>query len=151
MDKTSILIKFLRMNFMDLLHYLQKYEDALSWPMLFGKLIQNIFDKKWVEGFENLVNILGIQIFYETTWKWIMYFELKVLWALYVLPMYCDMWLPGDYLARYYSLCDIGILAPIFVMVIEFRLCDGNEFHLCDGILVTSLWWRWVPSLWWHI
>ena len=73
------------------------------------------------------------------------------LWALYVLPMCCDVWLPGDYLARYYSLCDIGILAPIFVMVIEFRLCDGNEFRLCDGILVLSLWRRWVPSLWWQI
>ena len=32
----------------------------------------------------------------------------------------CDMWLPGDYLPRYYSLSDIGILAPIFVMVIKF-------------------------------
>ena len=52
------------MRFMDLL--LQKYKDALSWPMLFGKLIQNLFDKKWVEGSKNLVNILGIQIFYET-------------------------------------------------------------------------------------
>ena len=39
--------------------------------------------------------------------------------------MCCDMWLPGDYLAKYYSLCDTRILAPIFVMVIEFRLCDG--------------------------
>ena len=62
------------------------------------------------------------------------------LWALYVLPICCDMWLLGDYLARYYSLCDIGILVPVFVMVIEFRLCDGDEFHLCDGILVPSLW-----------
>ena len=44
-----------------------------------------------------------------------------------------------DYLARYYSLCDIGILAPAFVMVIEFCLCDGDEFHLCDGRLVPSL------------
>ena len=52
--------------------------------MLFGKLIQNLFDKKWVEGFENLVNILGIQIFYETTWKWIMYFELKVICELFM-------------------------------------------------------------------
>ena len=52
--------------------------------MLFGKLIQNYFDKKWVEGFENLVNILGIQIFYETTWKWIMYFELKVIYELFM-------------------------------------------------------------------
>ena len=52
--------------------------------MLFGKLIQNHFDKKWVEGFENLVNILGIQIFYETAWKWIMYFELKVICELFM-------------------------------------------------------------------
>ena len=65
------------------------------------------------------MNTLGIQIFYETTWKWIMYFGIKVMWALYVLTMCCDMWLLGDYLARYYSLCDIGILAPIFVMVIS--------------------------------
>ena len=84
MEKTSILIKFLRMNFMDLLHYLQKYKDALSWSMLFGKLTQNLFYKKWVEGFENLVNILGIQIFYETTWKWIMYFELKVICEIFM-------------------------------------------------------------------
>ena len=47
--------------------------------------------------------------------------------------MYCDMWLPGDYLIRYYSLCDIGILAPVFVMVIEFHLCDIDEFCLCDN------------------
>ena len=84
MEKNSILIKFLRMNFMDLLHYFQKYRDALSWPMLFGKLIQNLFNKKWVEGFENLVNILGIQIFYETTWKWIIYLELKVICELFM-------------------------------------------------------------------
>ena len=25
-----------------------------------------------------------------------------------------------DYLARYYSLCDLGILAPVFMMVISF-------------------------------
>ena len=54
-------------------------------------------------------------------------------------------------LARYYSLCDIGILAPTFVMVIEFHLCDDDEFHLCDDILVSSLWRRWVSSLWGHI
>ena len=79
------------------------------------------------------------------------------LWALYVLPMCCDMWLPGNYLARYYSLCDIDILAPVFVMVIKFRLCDGifssdcvsamssifvmtYLFRLSDGIIM----WHWV-------
>ena len=48
--------------------------------------------------------------------------------------MCCDMWLPDDYLAKYYSLCDTRILAPIFVIVIEFRLCNGDVFRLCDGI-----------------
>ena len=90
------LFKLLRMCFMDLLHYFQYiyiYIDALSWPMLFGKLIQNLFDKKWIEGSKNLVNFLGIQIFYETTWKWIMYFELKVtceLFIFYPCDVTCD-------------------------------------------------------------
>ena len=63
------------------------------------------------------------------------------LWALYVLPKCYDMWLPSDYLTRYYSLCDIGILAPVFVMVIEFHLRDCDKFRLCGGRLVPSLWW----------
>ena len=42
------------------------------------------------------------------------------------LPLGYDMRLPGDYLARYYSMCDIGILAHVFVMVIEFRLSVGE-------------------------
>ena len=29
------------------------------------------------------------------------------------------MWLLGDYLTKYYSLCDIDILALVFVMVIS--------------------------------
>ena len=79
------------------------------------------------------------------------------LWALYVLLLCRDVWFPGDYLAKLYSLCDISILAPVFVM--------AYEFHLCDGKLVLSLWWqissvfvtayefrlcdsRWVSSLW---
>ena len=47
------------------------------------------------------------------------------MWAPYILPMCCDMWLLGDYLARYYSLCDIGILAPVFVMVISFSFVSA--------------------------
>ena len=52
--------------------------------MLFGKLIQNHFDKKWVEASVNLVNMFGIQIFSEITWKWIMYFELMVIYELFM-------------------------------------------------------------------
>ena len=80
------------------------------------------------------------------------------LWVFYVLPLCQDMWLPGDYLARYYSLCDIGILAPIFVTArssvfvtaYELRLCDNVEFHLCDGKLVPAVCQQWVSYLWWH-
>ena len=64
-----------------------------------------------------------------------MYFELKVICKLF---MFYPCAVTCDYLARYYSLCGIGILAPVFVMVIEFRLCDGDEFCLCDGILSSD-------------
>ena len=39
-------------------------------------------------------------------------------------------WLLGDYLVKYYSLCDIGILAPVFVMVISsgFVLAMSSGF-----------------------
>ena len=42
------------------------------------------------------------------------------------LPLSYDMWLHDDYLARYYSLCNNGILAPVFVMVIEFGFVSAN-------------------------
>ena len=46
------------------------------------------------------------------------------------LPLGYDMWLPGDYLARYCSLCAIGILAPVFVMVMSssFVLAMSSSF-----------------------
>ena len=50
------------------------------------------------------------------------------LWALFVLPLGFDMWLPSDNLVRYYSLRDIGILAPIFVMVMSYSFVLAIEF-----------------------
>ena len=61
-------------------------------------------------------------------------FWIKVMWALYVLSMCCDMWLLGDYLARYYSLCDIGILAPVFVMVISFDFVSAMSSDFVSAI-----------------
>ena len=86
------------------------------------------------------------------------------LWALYVLPMCCNIWLPSEYLARYYSLCNIGILALVFVMVIKFHLCDSifnsgyvsvmssvfvtaMSFVLVTAYLVSTVCHRWVLSL----
>ena len=62
------------------------------------------------------------------------------LWTLYVLSLCRDVWLPGDYLSKYYILCNIGILTPILVTAYKFCLCDGRS--------VLSLWQHWVLSLW---
>ena len=64
------------------------------------------------------------------------------LWTLHVLPLGCDMWLPYNYPARYYSLCDIGILAPVFVIVMSSGFVSAYEFQLCVSRLVPALCWR---------
>ena len=50
--------------------------------------------------------------FCEITWNWIVFWFLVNYELFMFLPLGCNMWLLGDYLARYYSLCDI-----------EFWLC----------------------------
>ena len=45
-----------------------------------------------------------------------------------------------DYLARYYSLCDIGILAPVFVMVIS----SGFVSAMSSGFVLAIIMWPWV-------
>ena len=118
------------------------FDTKSSWQEMRLKALRTLWIY-WV--FQSFVNYLKLNCFL---------FKCK-LWAFHVLPLGCDMRLPGDYPARYYSLCDIGILAPIFVMVmsfgfmstmrfgfvsaIEFRLCVDNEFWLCVD--------RWVLAL----
>ena len=58
-----------------------------------------------------------------------MYFELK-LCELFS----CDMWLLDDYLARYYSMCDIGILAPVFVMVVSSRFVSAMSSGFVSAV-----------------
>ena len=66
------------------------------------------------------------RLFCEITWNWTV-FWFHVYYKLFMfLPLDNDMWLLGDYLARYYSLCDIGILAPVFVMVISSGFVLAN-------------------------
>ena len=78
--------------------------------------------------FENLVNILGTVFWFHINCELFMF-----------LPLGCDMWLPGDYPARYYSLCDTGILAPIFVMVISSGFVSADEFWFCVDDWVLAL------------
>ena len=137
--REAFLIKLLKMDFMDLLHYSQ-FKDAL----IIGRVdTKSSWQEMRLKALRSLWISLDIK---KVLWN---YLEMNCvlnscnLWALYVLPLCRDVWLLGDFLARYYSLCDIGILAPVFMTAYEFRLCDD--------IWVLSLWWRWVPSLWWQI
>ena len=88
-----------------------------------GKLIQNLLDNKWVWRLWELCEYFGyFKGFCETTWNWTAFWFYVNCELFMFLPLGRDMWLPDNYLARYYSLCDIDILAP-------------------------SLWWLWVPAL----
>ena len=114
------------MDFMDLLHYLKNSKDVLFWLVIFGKLIENVIDKKlfW-KIWEPCEYIRYFKGFYETTWKWtVFWFHVNCELSVFLL-LGRNMWLSGDYLARCRSLCDIGILSP----------------HLCCGLM--SSWHNW--------
>ena len=54
--------------------------------------MQNIYDKKWFWGLWEYYGCLVIEIFYETTWKWTVYFKYINLWAFdVVLPLCHDI------------------------------------------------------------
>ena len=75
--------------------------------------MQNIFYKKWFWGLWEYCGYLVIEILYETTWKWTMYFKYINLWAFDVgLPLCYNI---GDYL--------------IFVTMSVWR------------VITPSLWW----------
>ena len=115
--RLASLIKLLRMDFMDLLHYLQILKMFYLSLYYFGKFMQNIYDKKWFWVLWEYCGYLVIETFYETTWKWTVYFKYINLWAF-------DMHLP---------LChDIGDY-PVCVMA-----------HLCDHLVCVTtppVWW----------
>ena len=60
MEKKSIFDLIMGIEFMDLLHYLQQLKMFYLGLWYLGKLIQIFLTKNEFEGFENLVNILGI-------------------------------------------------------------------------------------------
>ena len=128
--------------FLTLLYTIIYEKRCVILTCIIGEIDRKFIDKKLFWKFWELCEMLG---YWKVLWN---YLEMNYvsnsrnLLAFYVLPFCQDVWLPGDYLTRYNSLCDIDILAPVFVMVIEFRLCDGDEFRFCDSGLVLSLWWH---------
>ena len=91
-------------------------KDILSWLVIFGKLIENVLTTNNFGKFENLVHILGISKVFVKLLEIEPSFDFMLTVSsscFYPWAMTCD------YLARYYSLCDLGILALFFVMVIS--------------------------------
>ena len=133
------LIKFLRIDFMDLFYCLKDLKMLYLDLWYLGNLIQNLLDKEWVWRLWEPCEYIGyLKGFCENTWNWtVFWFHVNCeLFMFYLWAMTCD------YPTRYYSQCDIGILALIFVMVISLSFVSANEFWLCVGKLVLALCWQ---------
>ena len=111
--REAFLIKLLKMDFMDLLHYSQ-FKDAL----IIGRVdTKSSWQEMRLKALRSLWISLDIK---KVLWN---YLEMNCvlnscnLWALYVLPLCRDVWLPGDYLARYYR--------SVWHWYLSIRLCDG--------------------------
>ena len=134
--RVASLIKFLRMGFISYC-IICKIKDAL----IFGKI--DTKSSRQEMSLKALRTLWIFWIFQRFLWN---YLKLNCvlnsckLWTLYVLPLGCDMWLSSDYLARYYSLCDIGILVPIFVMVMSSGFVSAMSF----GFVLAIVMWCWV-------
>ena len=128
MEKTSFFDLILWNGFYQFIALFAKFKDVLSWLVIFGKIYTK---SSWQEMSLKALRTLWLywvfqRLFCEITWNWTV-FWFHVYYKLFMfLPLDSDMWLLGDYLARYYSLCDIGILAPVFVMVISFGSMSAN-------------------------
>ena len=141
--KLASLIKFLRVDFMDIVYYLKDLKMLYLDLWCLGKLIKNLLDKKWVLRLWEPCEYFGyFKGFYETTWNWtIFWFHVNCELFMF-LPLGYGMWLPGDYPARCYSL---------WHCYLNTCLCDGYEFQLCVGRLVSALCRQWVSTLCWQI
>ena len=105
MEKISIFDLILENRFYGFIVLFERFNDALSWLVIFGKI-----DTKpsWQEMSLKALRTLWIYwVFQRFLWNYLKVNYVLIsckLWALHVLPLNYDMWLPGDHLARYYSL-----------------------------------------------
>ena len=109
----SIFYKILGNGFYGFIALFANSKDVLSWLVIFGKLIENLIDKKWFWKIWEPCEYIGyFKGFCETTWNWTVFWFHVNCELFMLLPLGCDKWLLSDYPARCRSLCDIGILAP---------------------------------------
>ena len=96
--------------------------------VIFGKLIENLSDKKWFWKIWELCEMLG---YYKVLWNYLeinyeFQFHLAVRFMLFI-PLCCDK---CDYPVRCCSLCDIGILAPRGLMSLWHNWCIRGIFDV---------------------
>ena len=91
--RLASLIKFLRIDFMDLLYYLKDLKMLYLDLWYLGKLIQNLFDKEWVWRLWEPCEYIGyFKGFCETTWNWtVFWFHVNCeLFMFYPWAVTCD-------------------------------------------------------------
>ena len=109
MEKIIIFYKIIENGFYEFMALFENSKDFLSWFVIFGKLIENLNDKKWFWKIWELCEMLGywkvLRKYLETNYDF--HFHLNESSVLF-LPLNRNR---CDYPARCRSLCDISILA----------------------------------------
>ena len=97
LEMISIFYKILGNGFYGFIALFANSKDVLSWLVIFGKLIENVIDKKWFwKTWEPCEYIGYFKGFYETTWNWtVFWFHVNCEFFM-LLPLGCDMWLPSQ-------------------------------------------------------
>ena len=133
MEKISILYKILGNEFYGFIVLFANSKDVLSWLVIFGKLIENLIDKKWFWKFSQLCEMLGYLKFLwnylEANYEFQFHLTMSLMWFLLLCRDRCD------YPSRCCNPCDIGILTPHFMAIwclrgIIWCLC-GITWCLC--------------------
>ena len=129
------------MEFMDLWYYLEILKMLYLNLYYLGNLCKIFMTRNGFKGFKNIVDIWIIEISYETTWKWTVYFKYINLWAFdVVLPLCHDI---GDYPV---FVTTTFVWRPVYVTTPSMwrPACVTSSFmwrpHLCDGFVM----WPWV-------
>ena len=127
------------MEFMDLWYYLEILKMLYLNFYYLGNLCKIFITRNGFKGFKNIVDIWIIEIFYETTWKWTMYFKYINVWAFdVVLPLCHDI---GDYPLFVRT---TFVWWPVFVRTTFVWWPVYVTTCLCDvSVYVTT------PSMWW--
>ena len=121
-----------------ILWYIRKFKDVY-FVLLYGKLIENLFDKNEVENFINFVEVRLFKVFLKLSYYKLCIWKEMYTCELYVVLTPCHVWFPSD-ITRFgfRSLCDNEIKSKLVPFHFGWRVlpcCPSGEEvpWLCVG------------------